>query len=656
MRISFITRTTVIILFTTITFLAISIFWALDKLESAFTDTQAFQQLQQITNETINLPLNDYLNTGDANLLNKISDNIKTLSKNIEASDSLTNAKKQHLIVTLGALDDHLSVQLRAAGKLNNPETLLIISEQQISNALATLSDINNQHDNSDLQKKYWNLITNIETSLYQLVNARQHTMSTQSEDTDSLNRILDTIKNKAEQLTSLSLMGVYKSKPKEAAEDDITALMGWKKTTNDTAEDLSEEPISTINTQISRYPKEISNIRNLLSSKKSAQDIAKQQLNKLNNEITVAQYSLFENYHNIRIQVQWVLIITVIIIMIAVLLMSKLTFKLAHTIALSAQITSALAKGDLKQEIVFLSRFKECVSLQGSLEELKTYFHKLINDIRSENNRLTILQGTSLAGSICLTEIIEEQNQSTQNSAHKIEQLNISFQEVTNNAEDTTHQTSDSKQKIEGGLAQLKQTCQSLNLLASEVQTTEQSIILLQSDVKLISNTLNVIHGFAEQTNLLALNAAIEAARAGEAGRGFAVVADEVRQLANNTASSANTIQALTKRLTERTSRTVALMKLQRHTTKETLDKANSTQSSIISITDSIAAIHEKSLAISSAANLQTMVSKEIVIAINNTATMSTKSAKEAQNNEEFSHQLAEINTRLKGLVSHLG
>jgi methyl-accepting chemotaxis protein len=655
MRISFITRTTVILLFVTITFLAISIFWALDKLESAFTDSQAFQQIQQITNETINLPLNDYLNTGDANLLNDISNNIQTLSKNIEASGSLTDTKKQHLIVTLEALDDHLSVKLRAAGKLNNPETLLIISEQQISDALATLSDLNNQHDNADLQKKYWNLMTNIGASLYQLANARQHTMSTQ-DDTDLLNRILETIKHKTEQLKSLPLMGVYKTKSNEAAEDDIAALMGWNKATNDTEEDLSEEPINTINTQISRYPKEISNIRTLLSSKKSAQDIAKQLLNQLNNEITLAQHSLFENYIGIRFQVQWVMIITVIIIMIAVLFMSKLTFKLAHTITLSAQITSALAKGDLKQEIVFPSRFKECVSLEGSFEELKTYFHKLINDVRSENKRLTILQGTSLAGSISLTEIIEEQSQSTQNTAHKIEQLNISFQEVTNNAQETTHKTRDSKNKIEEGLEQLKQTCLSLNLLACEVETTEQSIILLQSDVKLISNTLSVIHGFAEQTNLLALNAAIEAARAGEAGRGFAVVAAEVRQLANNTASSADKIQALTKRLTERTSQTVALMKQQKNTTKDTLDKANNTQVSIISITDSIAVIHEKSLAISSAANLQTTVSKEIVTAITHTALMSSKSAKEAQNNEDFSHQLAEINTRLKGLVSHLG
>ncbi len=656
MRISFITRTTVIILFTTLTFLALSIYWALQQLEYAFSDTQAFQQLQQTTYETVTLPLNDYLKTGDASLLNDISKNIATLTRNIDTSDSLSQSKKQHLMATLQSLDDHLSVNLRAAGKLSNPETLLTLSEQQISDELITLSTLNNQHENFNLQKRYWNVITKLEASLYQLSSARQYAVSSQNSGNDSLHRIIEKITEETEELKALPLMGIYRTETIEAEEDDIASLMGWKKATNEKQEDLSQAPINNINTQINRYPREISNIRNLLLSKAQAHDIAKQQLSQLNSEITLAQQSLFENYHEIRHQVQWVLIITIIIIMIAVIFMSNLTFKLARIISLSAQVASALAKGDLKQEIIFLSHFKECICLQKSLEELKAYFYKLIIDIRSESDRLSALQEASLAGSDVLTDIIEQQSLSTQNTANKMEQLNISFQEVANNAQDTTQTTLESKHKIVGGLEQLGRTCNSLTVLAAEVQATEQSINLLQSDVKLINSTLSTIQGFAEQTNLLALNAAIEAARAGEAGRGFAVVADEVRQLASNTATSADKIQALTKRLTERTNQTVDLMKQQKLTTEETLHKASSTQDSITSITDSIVAIHENSLIIASAASQQSLVSKEVVTAINNTASMGSRSSKEAQNNKHFSSQLADINTRLEGLIKHLG
>lgn len=655
MSISHTTRITVIFLFAVLMLLAASIYWSLHQLESAFSHSQKFSQLKEETQQKITMPLNNYLLKGDAQLLNDISNNINELSRKIETTTSLPLREKRNLVNSINSLNKNVSVTIRAAGKLMNPTTLLIISEHEIMSELLTLNTLNTKHSDRNLQIMYGQEISIIQNKVYNLSNERQAVLSGKSTNDQTLEKAIQEVKIEVEKLALLPSMNITNEITKIRDEDDISALMGWNEATTEDRAILSIETINNINSLVKRYPKEIKNVRDLLLVKEDARKSVKQQLTFLNHQINLAQQSLLDNYHQLRREIQWIMIITIFIIIMSVLYISQLTFKLASIITLSAEKTSALAKGNLSHDLTLKSDLRECISLQESLEGLKTYFQSLIKDIRNQSNSLTRLQESSLHGSNRLTQIIEEQNASTHDTAQKIEQLDISFKEVAVNAKDTTQNTSDSKQNIEKGLEQLNQTCRSLNELTSEAQMTEESISILQSDVKLIENTLSIIRGFAAQTNLLALNAAIEAARAGESGRGFAVVADEVRQLANNTAVSAEQIQTLTNQLIERTNQTVYLIKRQKETVDKTLREAHLTQTSISSITTLISNIHEKSLSIASAAELQSAVSKEIVTAITHTASLSTKSGEEAQNSILFSQQLFEINTRLQKLINHL-
>src|SRR5690606_19993134 len=153
------------------------------------------------------------------------------------------------------------------------------------------------------------------------------------------------------------------------------------------------------------------------------------------------------------------------------------------------------------------------------------------------------------------------QQQAETEQVASAVDQLAASVQEVARHAQLSASAAAEANQATDSGLQQVEQTRRQIAALAAEVEQGNRVIGQLQAHSQEIDQVIEVIHGIAEQTNLLALNAAIEAARAGEAGRGFAVVADEVRGLATRTQQSTAQIQALIERLQQGTTAAVAAM-----------------------------------------------------------------------------------------------
>ena len=188
---------------------------------------------------------------------------------------------------------------------------------------------------------------------------------------------------------------------------------------------------------------------------------------------------------------------------------------------------------------------------------------------------------------------------------------------------------------------------------MTKDVQTTTVLVEGLAEQGRDIGKVLDVIRSIAEQTNLLALNAAIEAARAGEAGRGFAVVADEVRALAHRTAQSTREIEQMVAGIQNGTGEAVQSMLLNTSRTQSTLELANAAGVALEQITVAISQINERNLVIASASQEQAQVSREVDRNLVNIRDLATQSATGAHQTSAASNELSRLALDLNGMVA---
>lgn len=210
-------------------------------------------------------------------------------------------------------------------------------------------------------------------------------------------------------------------------------------------------------------------------------------------------------------------------------------------------------------------------------------------------------------------TSAIEAQLEQTQMAASAMTELAASYNEVAQSTHDAASAASGARRDMENGRANVNQTARSVNQLSSEIDLAEQTIDTVTGDCNQIATILDTIRGIAEQTNLLALNAAIEAARAGEQGRGFAVVADEVRSLAQRTQASTEEINDMIQSLESNTGRAKESMSNSRRVADDCLNHSNQSDDAMSDISSGIENIHGLSSQIAAATEQQSKVSEEV-------------------------------------------
>ncbi|MDN7143408.1 methyl-accepting chemotaxis protein [Pseudomonas sp. JQ170] len=249
-------------------------------------------------------------------------------------------------------------------------------------------------------------------------------------------------------------------------------------------------------------------------------------------------------------------------------------------------------------------------------------------------------------------THSLRQQDQELEQAATAVTEMTTAVEEVARNAVSTSQAANASNQLAEQSRQQVGENLDGTRAMAAEVHTSSERLQQLAGQIRDIGQVLEVIRSVSEQTNLLALNAAIEAARAGEAGRGFAVVADEVRTLAYRTQQSTQEIEQMIADVKQGTEAAVTSMQTSTLRAQSTLDITQASGQVLEGIYSAIGEINERNLVIASAAEEQAQVAREVDRNLLNIRELSSRSASGAQQTREASQGLSRLAQELTGLV----
>ncbi|MFA0997005.1 MULTISPECIES: methyl-accepting chemotaxis protein [Pseudomonas syringae group] len=311
--------------------------------------------------------------------------------------------------------------------------------------------------------------------------------------------------------------------------------------------------------------------------------------------------------------QTLWMVGIFIAVGVVATLLLAWLyTRSLTGPINESLNIAQRIAANDLSKDVP-QSGSDEAAKLIAALAAMQTNLRSALTLIGDSSTQLAATSEEMHAVTEDASRTIQRQSNEIEMAATAVNQMSAAVEEVASNAASASEVTSQSSTAAMAGRAQVDETVTAINLMVSKVQLTStevQGLAVMATD---ISKVLDVIRAIAEQTNLLALNAAIEAARAGEAGRGFAVVADEVRALAHRTQQSTREIEQMVGSIQTGTGNAVTAMEQTSVQAHKTLEMANGAGKALLEITESISQINERNLMIATAAEEQAQVAREV-------------------------------------------
>nr|WP_122431600.1 methyl-accepting chemotaxis protein [Pseudomonas viridiflava] len=323
----------------------------------------------------------------------------------------------------------------------------------------------------------------------------------------------------------------------------------------------------------------------------------------------------------------------------------------------ISRPIASALvnaqriAGGDLTQPIVSLHR-DEAGLMLSALGDMQNSLKNTIGQISSAADQLASAAEELNAVTEESSRGLTRQNDEIQLAATAVTEMTAAVEEVARNAISTSDASKLTSTEAATGRDQAREAVNAINTVSTEISSSTAMVEELAGRVREIGQVLDVIRGIAEQTNLLALNAAIEAARAGEQGRGFAVVADEVRALAARTQASTGEIEAMIGSVQSSADQAVRAMGNSRTLASNTQSLAQATGQSLERIAQSIAEINDRNMLIATASEEQSHVAREVDRNLINIQDLSTQTAAGANQTSASSQELSRLAISFNNLV----
>jgi len=372
-------------------------------------------------------------------------------------------------------------------------------------------------------------------------------------------------------------------------------------------------------------------------------------QLRKYNNDgAAVAGVLASEVYDNSNYVIAAVVVVSLLLtILLAVLLTRSIVVPINSALTMAEEIAS----GDLRT-LLPTTGSDETSRLTTALNAMQSNLRGTISEISHASTQLSsaALEMTAITESASQT--LQKQNSEIEQAATAVNQMSAAVEEVARNANSTSKAAKESVKAAEAGNAKVGETLNAMYTLKSRVDVTSVQVQQLAEQTQDVSKVLNVIGAIAEQTNLLALNAAIEAARAGEQGRGFAVVADEVRALAHRTQSSTGEIDTIIATMQVRSSQAVTSMTDSKQEVDNTQRMADEAGQSLRSITEAAQRIDDRNQQIAAASEEQAYVAREVDRALVSIRDLALQSSEGATHTLVASGELSRLAISLNRMV----
>jgi methyl-accepting chemotaxis protein len=372
--------------------------------------------------------------------------------------------------------------------------------------------------------------------------------------------------------------------------------------------------------------------------------------LNEIESEVQQARSAFQEHIDDLLEIMIGTAVGLLVLMMIVALLLSRSI--LGPLLRIKANLDDmAAGEGDLTHRLPVTSS-DELGALATSFNRFVAKIHTLVQQVAGTTAQLSTLVGAMASQAQRSERAMDAQRHETDQVATAINQMSAAASEVAQSAQRAAEAARDTDR--EGQLAKrvVDQSVSQIHKLVGEIRSSGETMDTLRQDVQGIVGVLGVIRSIAEQTNLLALNAAIEAARAGEAGRGFAVVADEVRALASRTQQSTGEIQSMIDSLQAATQGAVGALQNASEMGGQTREQANLAGTSLDAIAELIGTINSMSAQIASAAEEQTAVAEEINRSVHQIVVGVDEVASDAVESARTARQLNELGVQLQHLV----
>ena len=346
------------------------------------------------------------------------------------------------------------------------------------------------------------------------------------------------------------------------------------------------------------------------------------------------------------------IMVATLLAVVLSIIAALTITRQITRPLNDTLRVVERVASGDLSQNLM-IERKDELGKLQGSIQRMTLSLRELIGGIRDGVTQIASAAEELSAVTEQTSAGVNSQKVETDQVATAMHEMTATVQEVARNAEEASEAAVAADQQAREGERVVGEAIAQIERLASAVDHSSDAMGALKLESDKIGSVLDVIKSVAEQTNLLALNAAIEAARAGEAGRGFAVVADEVRSLAQRTQKSTEEIEGLIARLQSGTQQASTVMNSSRELTVSSVELTRRAGSSLESITRTVSAIQSMNQQIAAAAEQQSATADEINRSVINVRDVSEQTSAASEETAASSIELARLGNHLQVLVS---